>query len=53
MGSVEALKVQVMMVGGRRCGKTSVLAAMKDNFETQFADTNLTIAIDDFDTLEI
>ena len=53
MGSVETLKVQVMMVGGRRCGKTSVLAAMKDNFETQFADTNLTIAIDDFDTLDI
>jgi hypothetical protein len=53
MGSTETLKVQVMMVGGRRCGKTSVLAAMKDNFETQFADTNLTIAIDDLDTLEI
>ncbi len=23
---------QVLMVGGRRCGKTSILAAMKDNW---------------------
>lgn len=29
MAAKNALKVQVMMVGGRRCGKTSVLAAMK------------------------
>lgn len=48
---MEDLKVQVMMVGGRRCGKTSVLAAMKRNFEDQFADSNLTISYADLDTL--
>lgn len=49
----EDLKVQVMMVGGRRCGKTSILAAMKANFEEQFAKTRLTISFDDLDTLEV
>lgn len=33
MAAGEDLKVQVMMVGGRRCGKTSILATMKSNFE--------------------
>lgn len=29
------LQVKVLMMGGRRCGKTSVLAAMKQNFDEQ------------------
>lgn len=47
------LNIQVMMVGGRRCGKTSVLAAMKANFQQQFAKTQLTLEYDDLDTLEV
>lgn len=46
-------KVQVMMVGGRRCGKTSVLAAMKSNFEDRFAKTKLTFSYGNSDTLDI
>lgn len=49
----EDLKVQVMMVGGRRCGKTSILAAMKANFEEHFAKTSLTVSFGDLDTLEV
>lgn len=49
----EDLRVQVMMVGGRRCGKTSILAAMKANFEEQFAKTRLTVSFGDLETLEI
>ena len=30
------LEVNVMMMGGRRCGKTSVLAAMQECFEAEF-----------------
>ena len=53
MAANNALKVQVMMVGGRRCGKTSVLAAMKSNFEQQFAETDLTMSYADLETLSI
>ena len=53
MAAKNALKVQVMMVGGRRCGKTSVLAAMKSNFEEQFAETDLTMSYTDVDTLSV
>ena len=53
MAAKNALKVQVMMVGGRRCGKTSVLAAMKSNFEQQFAETDLTMSYADLETLSI
>lgn len=53
MAVKNALKVQVMMVGGRRCGKTSVLAAMKANFEEQFAETAITMSYADMDTLSI
>lgn len=53
MAVKNSLKVQVMMVGGRRCGKTSVLAAMKSNFEDQFAETDLTMSYTDLDTLNI
>ena len=53
MTAKNALKVQVMMVGGRRCGKTSVLAAMKSNFEQRFAETDLTMSYTDLETLSI
>ena len=43
---------QVLMVGGRRCGKTSILAAMKDNFEEIFKQTGMTMYMGDFDTLD-
>lgn len=49
----EDFKVQVMMVGGRRCGKTSILAAMKSNFEDRFAKTDLTFSYGNADTLDI
>lgn len=37
------LVVNVMMIGGRRCGKTTVLAAMQECFEKQCEDTPLVI----------
>ena len=39
------------MFGGRRCGKTSVLAAMQSCFEKEFGRSNLTISAADDDTL--
>lgn len=53
MGTKEDLRIQVMMVGGRRCGKTSILAAMQSNFQDAFADTNLTLLCSDLDTLSV
>lgn len=41
-----------MMVGGRRCGKTSVLAAMKRNFDELFNSKNLVIRYGDTETLD-
>ncbi len=43
--------VNIMMFGGRRCGKTSVLAAMKECFGDVFGGTDLEISIDDPDTM--
>lgn len=43
--------VNVMMFGGRRCGKTSVLAAMQSCFEREFNSTNLSIVTADNNTL--
>ena len=44
--------INVMMFGGRRCGKTSVITAMNRNFEDVFGLTSdLVIAADDFDTM--
>ena len=46
--------VNVMMFGGRRCGKTSVIAAMKNCFQNVFGErTNLDIAISDPETMNI
>ena len=47
------LTVNVMMVGGRRCGKTSVLAAMQSCFEDQLNGTPLVIGPADWDMLDI
>ena len=38
------IQINVMMFGGRRCGKTSVLAFMQSCFEKVFDETNLTIS---------
>ena len=53
MGTKEDLRIQVMMVGGRRCGKTSILAAMQSNFQELLADTDLTLVCSDMDTLSV
>lgn len=46
--------VNVMMFGGRRCGKTSVIAAMKNCFQNVFGRrTNLDISISDPETMNI
>lgn len=42
--SNNVLEINVMMVGGRRCGKTSVLAALHGCFESNLADLPLTIS---------
>lgn len=39
----DKLNINIMMIGGRRCGKTSVLAIMKRMFDNKFASTNLKI----------
>lgn len=47
------LKLHVLMLGGRRCGKTSVLAAMQGCFDQVFArETNLTISTSNLTTLD-
>ena len=45
------IQVNVMMFGSRRCGKTSVLAAMQSCFEREFNNTNLSIVTADNGTL--
>lgn len=42
-----SLNINIMMIGGRRCGKTSVLAAMLHSFDGEFGKSNLTIKADD------
>lgn len=47
-------EVNVTMMGGRRCGKTSVLAAMQDCFQkTIYQDTNLRFFSEDEATLKL
>lgn len=53
MGKNEYLRIQTIMMGGRRCGKTSVLTAMKSNFEDSFATSPLSINCENFDTLDV
>lgn len=45
--------INIMMVGGRRCGKTSILASMVECFEEKMKDTGIDIAVDDFTTLKV
>ena len=47
------VEVNVIMFGGRRCGKTSVLAAMQSCFEREFGRSNLTISADEDTLFEI
>ena len=47
----DEVKINVMMFGGRRAGKTSVLAAMEACFEEQFGTSNLMITPADSDTM--
>ncbi|MGN0298547.1 MAG: hypothetical protein ACI4C1_05105 [Lachnospiraceae bacterium] len=46
------LKLRVLMLGGRRCGKTSVLAAMQKCFESTLGESDLTISTSDLTTLD-
>lgn len=46
--------VNVMMFGGRRCGKTSIIAAMRSCFQDVFNEnTNLDITISDPETMNV
>lgn len=47
------LQVKVLMMGGRRCGKTSVLAAMKQNFDEQCGKMGLIASYKDINTLDV
>ena len=45
-------KINIMMFGGRRCGKTSVITAMNRNFEDVFGGkSDLVISQSDYDTM--
>ncbi len=45
------MEINVLMLGGRRCGKTSILAAMQECFDNMFGKTDLTIAPADVETM--
>jgi|GEM_PF-590721 len=45
------MEINVLMLGGRRCGKTSILAAMQECFDNMFGNTDLTIAPADAETM--
>ena len=45
------VQVNIMMFGGRRCGKTSILAAMQSCFREAFQGSNLFITAEDNDTM--
>lgn len=47
---VDKNQINVMMFGGRRCGKTSILAAMQSCFESKLGSGNLSIGPEDTDT---
>lgn len=40
-------EINIMMMGGRRCGKTTVLASMQQCFDKKFGSSNLTISSPD------
>ncbi len=47
------LELNIMMIGGRRCGKTSVLAAMQGCFENLLSETPLVIAPANFTVVSV
>ena len=47
------LTLRIMMIGGRRCGKTSILASMKSCFANTLGNTKLTITSSNNDTMEM
>lgn len=51
MAKTSDITVKILMLGGRRCGKTSVLASMQDCFDKEFGASNLTINIEDPGTM--
>lgn len=51
MAKKNDMTVKILMLGGRRCGKTSVLASMQNCFDKEFGSGNLTINIDDPGTM--
>lgn len=46
-------EMNITMIGGKRCGKTSVLAAMHNNFEITMASFPISIATNDYGTLDV
>lgn len=51
MANTGDLTIKILMLGGRRCGKTSVLASMQACFDKEFGSSNLTINIKDPKTM--
>lgn len=47
------INVKIMMFGGRRCGKTSIIAAMRKCFSTALAESDLTISVGDPETMNL
>ena len=47
------INVKIMMFGGRRCGKTSIIAAMRKCFSTALAKSDLTISVSDPETMNL
>lgn len=52
MAANDNFEMKVMMLGGQRTGKTSILASMKSNFEERFKNTGLQIVSGDIETLD-
>lgn len=46
-------EIQVLMLGGKRCGKTTVLASMCSAINTALAGTNLSVAVDAATNMEL
>jgi len=51
MADKPIMEINVVMLGGQRCGKTSVLAAMHECFDDTFGRTDMTISTADSKTM--
>lgn len=51
MPKINSITIKILMLGGRRCGKTSVLASMKKCFDEKFGSSNFTITYNDLETM--